>query len=417
MPRSSLGFHTITLSLSLESNEVKPLIKHFDKYREKTKLIEMYLADKNGDILQVYRPSADKGYFILPLWIKIKYPKEYTGFKWSIRCNYQNDAFKSYFVEATINPKILGGITDYITAATYDDMETAIKNFNLEAERISPILKDFHHYYLKRVDYCINFALNELTPGCNYKQIMKLIKRADIPPNYAEWVKYDYTAHEKKSKRFSFYLVNKSVDINCYSKYMELLERLQKPGRKGYSQITPEMLDKAKDIIRFEVQFKYQKMFALNRWAEELGNHKTNKYESLLTNEMCIDVIKDYYDKTIMRGDWHSLQYAIRRIRLHNFNIQKENRLIDALNFVNDCKTLSDAKSEYKGEDLKAFKRTLSDLSNLGINPVTIPKNWGIKLIPNLLYAYFDKVSDESWDEKFDDISFDKSIKKYGLPV
>ena len=403
MPRSSLGFHTITLSLNLENKEAEQLIKHFNQYRVKTKLIEMYLADKNGDILQVYRPSEDKGYFLLPLWIEIKYHKEYTGIKWSIRCNYRDETYKSYFVEITINPKILSGITDYITAATYDDMETAIENFNNEAKSISPILKDFHHYYMKRVDYCINFALNELAPRCTYEQIIKLIKRADIPPNYAEWVKYDYTAHEKKSKRFSFYLINKSVDVNCYSKYMELLERSQKHGHRGYSQITPEMLDKAKNIIRFEVQFKYSKMFALNRWAEKAGNHKTNKYESLLTNEICSEIISKYYKRTIMKGDWHSLQYAIRRIRLHNFNIQKENRLIDVLNFVNDCKTLSDAKSEYKG-DLKAFKRTLNDLSNLGINPVTIPKNWGIKHIPNLLYAYFDKVSNESWAEKFDDL-------------
>ena len=403
MPRSSLGFHTITLSLNLENKEVEQLIKHFDQYRVKTKLTEMYLADKNGDILQVYRPSEDKEYFLLPLWVKIKYHKGYKGIKWSIRCNYQNDAFKSYFVEATINPKILGGITDYITAATYDDMENAIENFNNEAKSISPILKDFHHYYLKRVDYCINFALNELAPGCNYKQIIKLIKRADIPPKYAEWVKYDYTAHEKKSKRFSFYLINKSADINCYSKYMELLERSQKYASKGYSQITPEMLDESLDIIRFEVQYKYSKMYKLNRKAEATGNHKTNKYESLLTNEMCIDIISDYYDKAIMRGDWHSLQYAICRIKSQNFNSQKKMRMIDALIFVNECKTLSDAKSASKG-DLKAFKRTLNDLSNLGINPVTIPKNWGIKHIPNLLYVFLDKVSNESWAEKFDDL-------------
>lgn len=411
MPRSSLGFHTITLSLNLEYKEVKPLIKHFDKYRRKTGLIEMYRANIKGKNIQVYRPSEDKEYFLLPLWTNIVYHKEYAGIKWSIRCNYGNDAFKSHFVEVTINPKILGGINDYVTAATYDDMGTVIENFNNEARSISPILKDFHHYYLKRVDYCINFALNELAPGCSPEQIMKLIKRADIPTHYKEWKEYDTTAHRTKSKNSSFYLMNSSVVINCYMKHVELQERSQKYESREYSQITREMLNKSLDIIRFEVQCKYHKMYDLNRKAEEAGNHKTNKYESLLTNEMCSEIVSDHYKKTIGKGDWSSQQYAVRRIRLCKFNSQKEKRLIDALNFVNGCKTLSDAKSAFKGDDLKTFKRTLNDLSNLGINPVAIPKNWGIKYIPNLLYAYFDKVSEELWVEKFDDLSFNNSIK------
>ena len=40
--------------------------------------------------------------------------------------------------------------------------------------------------------------------------------------------------------------------------------------------------------------------------------------------------------------------------------------------------------------------RMLHALSiSLNINPVTIPREWGIKHIPNLLNAYFDKVQEE----------------------
>lgn len=66
---------------------------------------------------------------------------------------------------------------------------------------------------------------------------------------------------------------------------------------------------------------------------------------------------------------------------------------------------MAKAKAAYQGSDLDAFKRTLGDLASLGINPVTIPREWGIKHIPNLLYAYFDKVSEErinkQWEEEF----------------
>lgn len=35
----------------------------------------------------------------------------------------------------------------------------------------------------------------------------------------------------------------------------------------------------------------------------------------------------------------------------------------------------------------------------MGINPVTIPKGWGMKHIPNILYAYFDKKDGENMNK------------------
>lgn len=35
----------------------------------------------------------------------------------------------------------------------------------------------------------------------------------------------------------------------------------------------------------------------------------------------------------------------------------------------------------------------MRELAQLGINPVTIPDEWGIDHLPNLLGAYFDKVN------------------------
>ena len=57
---------------------------------------------------------------------------------------------------------------DYIIAATYDDMDTVIKNFNLEASKISDLLENFDCYAITRIDYCINFDLDELTDKCRF---------------------------------------------------------------------------------------------------------------------------------------------------------------------------------------------------------------------------------------------------------
>lgn len=384
MLRSSLGFHTLMLLLQLERKEISQLIKHFKKYSHDTGLLQMYISD--GKKYSEYTGKIS---------LHIKYNGVDRGIKWVIKRNSQQLAFKSYIIEATINPKILAGISDYITAATYDDMNGAIDKFNTISQEISPLLGVFDCYTIKRIDYCINFSVNELAPGCTPEQIMALIRRADVPPHYTEWDKYNDMAHRTKSSPNSFYLKTSSVVINCYSKYTKLQEQTQKNEERGYPPIPQTTLDAAKDIIRFEVQCKYHKIYDLSRKVEASGDHDVNKYKSLLAQVACVNIINDYFNKAIEKGDWHTLHDAIRIIESKHFNRQKEKRLIDALYLVNTYRSIAKAKAIYQDDELDAFKRTLKDLSNLNINPVTIPKWWGIKHIPNLLYTYHDKVQQE----------------------
>ena len=390
MLNSSIGFHTMTLFIRLDKNDIRKLITHFKKYSNETGLIKMYYED-NGQ--QGFTFEDGKTIIYNKQDLKIIYYNEYRGIDWTIRSNDLSKDFKEYTVEVKINPKILGGIRDYITAATYDDIDAAISNFNTEVKKISPLLGNFKMYSIKRIDYCLNFDLAELTPGCTSEQIMSLIRRGNIPKHYKE--PYDKVSHRTKSKPGSFYLKSQSVNINCYSKYMELQERSKKLIRVGQPPVSQEVLDSARNIIRFEVQCKYRKTYTLSSYAKQNGNYNTNKYEDLLNWLYCDDEIKYYYKKIIKMGDWYSLQEAIKIIEYHNFNKQKECRLINALHIVNQCRSLAKAKELYQGAELETFKKSLKDLAALNINPVTIPKEWGIKHIPNLLGAFYDKRNDE----------------------
>lgn len=417
MLRSSLGFHTLTFFLKLTWQEAKQLKEHFQRYSKDTGLIKIFPLDNPR---RTSRIVSDRGKTTRIKEVKANYIVDYyqadQGIKWLIRYNNWSTDFQSYIIEVTINPKILGGIHDYITAATYDDMEAAITNFNLESERISPLLKSFGCYTLKRVDYCINFDVNELVAGCSPDLVMELIRKGDIPPQYEERTRYDDTAHRKKSEPGSFYLINGSATINCYSKLVSLQNRSQNRESRGLSPIPQTTLDSAHGIIRFEVQCKYNKTYMLSRKAEASGNHHCNKYESLLTYVECVDRISYYFKKVIGKGDWYTLQNAIRIIESQHYNKQREKRLIDALQFVNQCRSLAKAKATYPG-DLEVFKRTLKELSSLNINPVTIPKEWGVKHIPNLLYAYHDKVQQEKIEKQIKEFQWkclDKYIKKHG---
>lgn len=400
---SSLGFHTLSLSLPLMSQDIQPLIRDFKTYSQNTGLIQIFHKGMRGKFSE-YTPSHSFEY-ILPTNLEVRYHKKDRGITWNIRESCCGTDHSSYMVEAKINPKILGGIIDYITAATYGDMNVAIHNFNQEAKRISPLLKNFECYKINRIDYCINFDIGELTDGCSPELVMNLIRRGDIPQHYKEWTVYDDIAHRKKSKPGSFYLINSSANVNCYSKYMQLQDRSHKNLLSGFPPIPQATLDAAKNIIRFEVQYKYHKMYTLSKTVEKSGNHSFNKYKDLLTPDACSNAVNSYFDRVVGKGDWHTLPDAVRIVKSCNYNCQKEKRLIDALYLVSQCRSIPKAKEacQESGQELETFKRTLKELSGLGINPVTIPKGWGCKHIPNLMHAYQYKLTQEKirqWDLK-----------------
>ena len=381
---TSCGYHTFTVSKNLTQEEVELLVRDFKRYRDKTGKICIikcphYSKDPNGRHYEVV------------------YPEQNKGISWRIRFSnkgfWEDGKYKPCSIKATINPKILIGIIDYLTAATYSDMNIAIVNF--ESKKISSLLGTFNDYKIKRVDYCINICLNDFIPAYDPALIMNLIKRSDIPQHYEEWMVYDYDSHRKKSRPESFYLCSKSVNINCYSKYLQLLNRTQENVKKGFMPIPPEIINASRSIIRFEVQCKYHKTYSLNKKAEESGNNCVNKYKDILTPLRCVEIISSYYEKVIGKGDWYSLPEAVRIVQSKNFNSQREIRLTSALKYVSQCRSIAKAKASYQGNELLAFKQTLKELADLNINPVTIPREWNIKHIPNFLKAYFNELMED----------------------
>lgn len=383
---SSIGLHTLTISLLLQYSEAILLIQNFKEYSKRTGLIQMYRVNETGHYIK-YDPNEE----LIPLHIMITYHVKYIGITWHISFYNTKSDFKQYIVYAKLNPKILSGITDYLTAATLGDLNVAIINFNHEAKQISPILKDFNYYNLTRLDYCINFSLNELFPTCDAEQIVSLIQRSNIPSPYKEWREYDNISHRSKSKPGSFYLTSKSIHINCYSKYIQLKNLSEENIANNRPPIPDETINKSKDIIRFEVQCKYAKAYSLSHKYSSSGINYSYKYMQLFTPTACKEIIIYYYEKIIGKGDWCSLSYAISIIKSQKYNSQKEQRLIETLKQINQCRSVAKAIKYYTDDTLAKFNKTLNDLNSININPVTIPKDWGIKHIPNILYTYFNK--------------------------
>ena len=258
MQRSTIGVHTMSIFLKPNCSDMETLVKHFCEYRERTKSIRMFISQESSSGKETkyseYSPRYSNGHLTLPRILKIIYPDKDYGISWKLRCE-KKDAYKLYLVEAKINPKILGGTQDYISAATHDDLLSAIPKFNLMVKNISPLLGTFACYKPNRIDFCVNLALQELAPGCPSDMVMKLIQRADVPPDYEPKMEYSETSHRKELVQNSLYLECESTNINCYEKLVELQKRNRKDEESG--PITQEVLEEARDIIRFEVQCLY----------------------------------------------------------------------------------------------------------------------------------------------------------------
>lgn len=411
-----MGYHTFIISLNLTKEDAAQLFKDFKKYRDRTQKICIIKCPK-------YKVDPFGRHY------EVKYPDQKKGISWRIR--FSNSGFMvdgqyiSCSIKAIINPKIFAGEKSYIIAANVGYLDKIEEMFNEEAKRISPLLREFGSYSLNRLDYCINIAVPEirtLPVDCGKKlpeRIMQLIRYGDIPNKFS--MGYD--------DPYQFYLKSGTVVVNCYWKYPELEKDFDKC----------DDLEKSRDIIRFEVQYKYPKIFqSIEKIKKNFVKYRLYtihnldmqtacdsddsievrdmKYRqsmemisncppiclpkkmymiNMMSDEMCMNAIKNYYNKTIKPGDYYSYHYAERIILDQVSTGEKIYRLIDALKLIREKGGIANAKASMCGNDLEKFRESLRDLRNLGINPVLIPDEWGIDHIRNLLDAFYDQLNKE----------------------
>ena len=74
---------------------------------------------------------------------------------------------------------------------------------------------------------------------------------------------------------------------------------------------------------------------------------------------------------------------------------EKTVRLINTLKLIRECRGIANAKTTLRGKELEDFRRSLRELAQLNINPVTIPDDWKIQQIPNLLSNYYQRLAEE----------------------
>lgn len=174
--------------------------------------------------------------------------------------------------------------------------------------------------------------------------------------------------------------------------------------------------------------FEYKRMIEENDKLKEVSRINDNDIQinrseimdMILSDERCDEEITKYFNKVIKTGDYYTFAAARKIIMEKTSRWEKTDRLIQTLDLVRHYGGISKVKRTLQGKKLEDFRRSLRELAELGINPVTIPGEWGIENIPNLLANYKKLCREENAKEIIDEIlqeyktfkAWKKSFKK-----
>lgn len=390
MKNTSMGYHTFSFFQRIKEDEYQELSCDFQSY-----------ANGNNNLKGF--PIEGKEHKRIGWEYSYKRNK---GIRWQLLSARGKHDFVIRGVRVIINPKALIE-SNYITAAQENDLEMVEKIYNNEAAKISPILLAFGSCSINRADYCLNIDLKELGIPCTPEQMIYLIKQGNVPKSCIERKAKSRKQHRSIPDPYSFYLESESYVINFYWKYAQ-----QKEKHPNFA-----FRDLSRNVIRFEVQSRYPRLYSyskgikyeskyytatdelsMNELYERIINDIKNPsipIDVMLMGKVSDKVVRKELFRVIGKGDYFTLDDARSIVETYNFRRDKEERLIYALEMVNESRGIEKAKAKMYGPDLDDFKRSLKDLDNMLINPVTIPRRWDIRYIPNPLRSYYDALYEE----------------------
>lgn len=415
MENTSMGYHTFAFFQKIDYEEYCILENDFIGYMRKTdKMKKSPVESKDGVQIgwqYTYKNNEDK------------------GIRWLLLSRKAKNNYVTRGVLVVINPESLIE-SNYIKAAKEDDLKKVEEIYNREAENISKVLLKFGACSLNRADPCLNIDLKELKIPCTPEQMIKLIKRGNIPRHYEERKEcYDEKQRRMVADKNSFYLKSKSSVINFYWKY----------AKQGEKHPNHSKRESSRNVIRLEVQCKYLRLYTLSKdirqeskyyssyegfSADEAymrmyeGNHQSViPIDAVLSEKIYEDIIRKNVYKVLRKGDYFTLDIARDIVESHHFKNSKEDRMIDALELINTSKGIAKARLNLQKSEFDGFNRALKELDCILVNPVTIPRRWGIKHIPNLLRAYYDAIYEEqlvSVQEYYAQQHIEEVLKKQG---
>ncbi|OPH60305.1 hypothetical protein BC351_17560 [Paenibacillus ferrarius] len=307
-----------------------------------------------------------------------------TGIKLILRSSENEDGISYKALEIIMNPMRLLDVNDYLQLTDIEHYQSIYAAFR---KAFKPIKKKFESkrrnrsfkFNLDYLDaYCykiVDFAVNIYTK--HIKLYMKLIKRANVPNGFQQFVLYKESSKRFEPPEHNFYIFRKgksklktnhvTLNIQCYDKGEHLKEKN-----------LPCDDERANYTIRFEVQCHYNKVYRIIK-SNALSKQGFSQF---LREDISDNELHKYFKKTIGYGDYYTLSKAKELVQNKRLQPKMKEALIETLELVNDRRGIWKAKE--KVSDNKEFDKRIKKLHEIGVNPVTIPIAERIDYLPCL---------------------------------
>lgn len=280
---------------------------------------------------------------------------------------------KGYLLKVIVNPaKLLYGYDTFdVVPANSEVLQQMTTAFTAAMEEATgeTWLKTLPEWYVKRIDYAVDISTSYV------KQYVKLLNKGDKPKAYKD---------KAKGRDGSCSWGCNSITGNVYDK----ADQMSKRGKPQ------EMIERARNILRFEVQCSSPKV----GYIRKAGDFESRKLQYFFLPAISEDILLNYCRRVYKIGNYYSLRAAQAHMKQLGISSRREIacqillRVIAQITTVSDARvkinegiilenTRPKAKLKYSKEQ---FSRNLRHLAELNINPVTIPREWRISFLPGL---------------------------------
>jgi hypothetical protein len=337
--------HTFELILITHSDKIISLLKDYSKLNEIQELIA-------GEIAKI----------ILPLNI--------TGIMEVSISKINEDFFRIYL---RIEPQSL--IKGKRTIQLFDCSPQSVDKLKLELDdkikEISYMLPSAEGWIVSRIDYAINLTTSYV------KQCVELAKRSNDPYRYKDTINLPGSSYRK----------SKSVVLNFYDKQDHIAKYIDASSVNSY------LIEEAKNIFRVEVQcLNHNK---LNHIRKKFNLPTKATIYDFLCPKMAREIVFYHYDSVIGTSDFYSLYEAIKLIHMTNWSDRKKENVKKWLQLIAQARSITRARKQFvEGTVIKStqtrvkgsqntFTNYIKACKEIGLGPLTIPRDWGISYIPN----------------------------------
>lgn len=356
-----MSFHTITATKKLSSQE-------FFYIKDR---IYTIAKKKNARIFSPNKKEMNKIGFPCEMPIKLDFIKRtdilsskgilidlvhYSEF------NHTQITNQYHGIMVKINPTRLLRKNDFISLTTASDVEKFFIKINNEFKKIAFNIPDFELFSLKRIDYSSNILLEDQSLVNEY---MQLIYRCRIPKRFKL---------KEYNNKNGFKVAQDTIAIAAYNKNAQMIDQA-----KYFKN-----LECPTNILRFEIQTEYLKIYNLKKECNIVGIKDFLKKSDVLARKLFYHYVK----YLLLEGDYYKLEVARELIMKSEFKPTIKERMVGLLERTSSLRNLDKAIKEMKNENQlndNQIKRCIENFNKIGLNPVTIPRRWKHDVLRNPL--------------------------------